>query len=124
MGLTNMNRRLILTITILLTMSCAKAPQPVNDSQDGRTVDVVWGGKIYRKNCASCHDDGTNGAQIIGDIEGWRSRIARGIPSLMSNAINGYSGALGYMPPRGGNPSLSHEDVAAATFYIVQRSSK
>ena len=122
--MTTMNRLLILTMSILLTMSCAKAPQPVNYSVDGRMVDIVWGEKIYGQNCALCHDDGTNGAQIIGDIEGWRSRIARGLPSLMSNAIAGYSGALGYMPPRGGNPALSHEDVTAATFYIVQRSSK
>jgi cytochrome c5 len=124
MGLTTMNRLLILTIITLLTVSCANAPQPADYSQDGRKVDIAWGKKIYGKNCAPCHDDGTDGAQIIGDVEGWRSRIARGIPSLVSNAITGYSGALGFMPPRGGNPTLSHEDVTAATFYIVQRSSK
>lgn len=124
MGGNNRNRILILTIATLLMLSCTNTPQPVDPMQDGRKIDIAWEEKVYEKNCVSCHDDGTNDAQIIGDFEGWRSRTARGIPDLMSNAIVGHSRALGYIPPRGGNPALSHEDISAATFYIVQRSSK
>ena len=110
------------TLLLLLTVACTFQNQDNAVVTAGRQVDIAWGKTVYQKNCAICHDDGTNGAQIIGDVDGWRSRIAKGIPALVGNAIAGYSGALGYMPPRGGNPSLSHEDVTAATWYIVNSS--
>lgn len=109
-------------VTLILT-ACSHLPGKSTIPGDGRRVDIAWGKTVYDKNCARCHDTGINGAQIIGDVEGWRSRIAQGIPTLVSHAIQGYSGALGYMPPRGGNPYLSQEDVAAATYYIVTVSS-
>ena len=109
---------------LMLITACTLGTQETTERTEGREIDLDWGKSVYRNDCARCHDDGTNGAQIIGDVEGWRSRIARGVPSLVSNAIKGFSGALGYMPPRGGNPSLSHEDVTAATWYIVKQSSK
>ena len=110
-------------IILLILTACARPVGEPVVPENGRKVDIAWGMSVYEKSCARCHDSGSNGAQIIGDVEGWRSRIARGIPSLVSHAIEGYSGALGYMPPRGGNPFLSQEDVAAATFYIVTVSS-
>ena len=107
-------------ILIMANLSaCSQSISETHSELTGRQVDINWGHAIYLNHCASCHDAGANGAQIIGDIEGWRSRIARGVPSLVTHAIEGYSGALGYMPPRGGNPTLSHEDVTAATVYIV-----
>ena len=117
-----MKFNLYLVLILLLTACARPAAEPVVQG-DGRRVDIAWGRTVYERNCARCHDSGIGGAQIIGDVEGWRSRIARGIPNLVSNAIEGYSGALGYMPPRGGNPFLSQEDVAAATYYIVTVSS-
>ena len=119
-----MKQILCLSIVLLMTAACHYPAADTAIQADGRQVDLVWGKKVYDNNCAECHDDGTDGAQIIGDVEGWRSRIARGIPSLVGNAINGFSGALGYMPPRGNNPALSHEDVTAATWYIVTRSTE
>ena len=35
------------------------------------------------------------------------------------NAINGYTGELGMMPAKGGNPALSDEEVKAAVEYII-----
>ncbi len=116
-------KQILCLFSLLFLVVACQYPSATGPPQlEGRQVDAAWGKAIYEKNCARCHDDGSNGAQIIGDLEGWRSRIARGIPSLVSNAINGMSGALGYMPPRGGNPSLSHEDVTAATWYIATMS--
>lgn len=118
-----MKKIFFLAIISAVLAACAQPTTVIFNDQTGRQVDIAWGRTIYNKNCAACHDEGVSGAQVIGDIEGWRSRISRGIPSLVSHAIEGYSGALGYMPPRGGNPALSHEDVTAATVYIVTASS-
>lgn len=117
-----MKNIILVGIVLILTSACVRPAAVAPTHPNGRQVDLAWGETVYLKNCARCHDTGANGAQILGDVDGWRSRIARGVPQLVSNAINGYSGALGYMPPRGGNPSLSHEDVAAATAYIIEQS--
>ena len=117
------NRISILAIMMLIS-ACTPKATSITTQPDGREIDLAWGKAVYRKDCARCHDNGANGAQMIGDIEGWQSRIERGVPALVGNAIRGFSGALGYMPPRGGNPSLSHEAVTAATWYIVSKSSK
>jgi len=116
--------RIPLLLFILIISACVNTPTTTINPPEGREIDLAWGKSVYLKDCARCHDTGANGAQVIGDFEGWRSRIDRGIPSLVGNAIRGFSGALGYMPPRGGNPSLSHEAVTAATWYIVSKSSK
>lgn len=111
------------SLIVFSLFACAQSATIDDKASSGRQVNIDWGRTIYNKNCSSCHDTGASGAQIIGDIEGWRSRIARGMPSMVTHAIEGYSGALGYMPPRGGNPALSHEDVTAATVYLVSKSS-
>ena len=38
---------------------------------------------------------------------------------LYANAINGYTGELGMMPAKGGNPNLSDDEVKAAVDYIT-----
>ena len=54
-----------------------------------------------------------------GDTAAWGPRIDKGIDILYGNAINGYTGELGMMPAKGGNPALSDEEVKAAVDYIV-----
>jgi len=80
------------------------------------------GEKIYRLACATCHDNGKGGAQVIGDREGWRSRLAKGMEVLVRHSIDGFSGAVGDMPPRGGQMQLSDSEVEAAVCYLVERS--
>jgi len=80
------------------------------------------GARIYRQACARCHDTGKHGAQRIGDREGWRSRLGQGRDTLLEHSILGFEGAVGHMPPRGGNPALSDADVAAALDYLLEQS--
>lgn len=102
-----------LPVLMILT-ACAFQSDPQNALQHGESV--------YNKACASCHDTGQDGAQLIGDHAGWRSRLAQGMPALIQHSIEGFNGAVGHMPARGGDPSLSDSDVAAAVDYLVGQS--
>jgi cytochrome c len=80
------------------------------------------GKAIYGQSCAVCHDHGVAGAPKTGDADAWEARIATGIDMMTQRAISGYAGEQGMMPPKGGNMSLSDEDVAAAVEYMAQQS--
>ncbi len=80
------------------------------------------GKAIYNKSCAVCHDHGVAGAPTTGDKAMWEDRIVTGMETLVERAITGYTGEEGVMPPKGGNMSLSDEDVAAAVHYMVEQS--
>lgn len=77
---------------------------------------------IYQQACVACHTAGIAGSPRIGDAQAWRARIAQGMTVLVKNAINGYQGQTGVMPPRGGNANLTDAEVAAAVRYIVNQS--
>lgn len=77
---------------------------------------------VYMNFCASCHDAGIAGAPKLGDEQAWKARIAKGMDALTQNAIKGYQGESGYMPPKGGNSSLTDDEVAAAVRYMVEES--
>lgn len=82
----------------------------------------MHGKAIYSKSCAVCHASGVAGAPVTGDNEIWGDRIATGMEALVGRAIAGYVGDAGVMPAKGGNMSLSDEDVAAAVHYMVEQS--
>lgn len=84
--------------------------------------DVPLGEKIYRQACRSCHDQGVAGAPKTGDQAAWVERIAKGMKTLVSNSVNGFAGEAGMMPAKGGDPSLSAEEVEAAVEYMVLQS--
>lgn len=73
---------------------------------------------IYRGTCAACHDTGAAGAPKIGDRKAWAPRIREGKRMMVRMAIKGIRG----MPPRGGNPNLSDEDVERAVVYLLNQS--
>lgn len=81
-------------------------------------TDLAHGQKIYRQACAFCHDKGVAGAPTTGDAVAWSLRLAQGIDSLYTAALNG----KGAMPARGGNPSLTDADVKAAVDHIMAHS--
>jgi len=77
---------------------------------------------VYNQSCAVCHNNGMAGAPITGDKEIWADRITPGMEAVIKRAINGYVGEDGAMPAKGGNMSLSDEDVAAAVHYMIEQS--
>ncbi|MBE0599149.1 MAG: cytochrome c5 family protein [Desulfuromonadales bacterium] len=85
-------------------------------------VSLETGQQVYQSSCASCHDQGVAGAPVRGNQEQWAARLEKGYEALVTSSINGYTGEMGVMPPRGGNPNLSDEEVAAAVAYMMEMS--
>ena len=65
---------------------------------------------------------GVAGAPKFADAAAWTDRIAKGNDTMYSNAINGFMGEAGLMPPKGGAMDLSDDDVKAAVDYMVANS--
>lgn len=81
------------------------------------------GEKTYNGLCISCHN-GLPGIPKVGDKAAWEARIAQGIALLYEHSIKGFisEGGTIPMPPKGGNPGLSDEEVKAAVDYMVANS--
>lgn len=80
------------------------------------------GQKTYQASCFACHGTGAAGAPKIGDKAAWKSRIAQGAPTLYEHALKGFKGSKGFMPAKGGNPTLKDADVKAAVDHMVAQS--
>lgn len=93
------------------TSTTAVASAPVESM--GKT-----GQQTFQAVCAMCHTAGLMGAPKVGDKAGWAPRIAQGKDTLVQHAIKG----IRMMPAKGGNPSLSDEEVAQAVIYMANES--
>jgi cytochrome c5 len=91
------------------------APRPV--------ATVMTGPQVYNAACIVCHQPpGIGGAPAIGDMAAWAPRIAQGNDTLYMHAIQGFQGAAGFMPPKGGRVDLSDDEIRAAVDYLVEES--
>lgn len=81
----------------------------------GGTLD---GAVIYDSLCKTCHATGAGGAPLM-TRAAWGGRLAQGNDTLTRHAIEGFQGDAGIMPPRGGNPSLTDEQVRASVEWMI-----
>ncbi|PPT75573.1 cytochrome c5 family protein [Xanthomonas arboricola pv. populi] len=80
-------------------------------STDGKT--------IFDNLCTACHTTGVGKAPTL-DHAHWDARIAQGKDTLYKHAIEGYTGPDGgIMPPKGGNPALTEEQVRATVDWML-----
>lgn len=100
----------------------AAAPAPVSAPAPAPVAENALGKSVYGKTCALCHGAGVAGAPKPGDSADWGPRIAQGNDVMYKHAIEGFTGAKGMMPARGGGASLSDDEVKAAVNYMADQS--
>lgn len=99
-------------------------PAPVtmasgNDAPEAGADDGVarTGSDIYESVCMACHAQGVMNAPQAGDEGVWGQLLSeQGLDGLVESAIQG----VGAMPPRGGDSSLSDEDVRNAVTHMLE----
>lgn len=75
------------------------------------------GEEVYNGGCVACHSTGAAGAPKLGDKAAWEPRMAQGLDGLINSAINGKNA----MPPKGGNPSWSDQDIRNAVTFMLDK---
>lgn len=88
----------------------------------GDSEDAPPGKSTYESVCIACHSGAMADIPALGDAEAWAPRIEKGMDTLYKHAIEGFQGDSMMMPPKGGDSSLSDEQVKAAVDYMVENS--
>ena len=86
------------------------------------SADTAKGEGVYMNFCASCHADGIAGAPKVGDKAAWQERSIQGTDKMIANAVKGFQGKSGYMPPKGGHSALTDAEVSAAVVFMLEKS--
>ena len=82
----------------------------------GGTTD---GSVVFNNLCTGCHTSGAGGAPKL-DAAGIGARVAaQGVDELVKKAISGFTGTVGVMPPKGGNPALTDAQVMATVDWML-----
>ncbi len=102
--------------------AAASAEEVMSEVAEAAPMAADRGMEVYQGTCFACHGPGIAGAPKLGDKAAWAPRIAQGMEILVSHAINGFQGASGVMPPKGGRTDLSDEDISLAVTYMVEQS--
>ena len=76
------------------------------------------GESIVKAVCATCHQAGVANAPKIGDRNSWAPHLKHGLEGMVQTAIQG----KGAMPPRGGDASLTDQEVARAVVFMANQS--
>ena len=79
----------------------------------------LGGEEVFNMACMACHGAGVAGAPKYGDKAAWAPRIAKGADTLHKHAIEGFQGAAGNMPAKGGMAALSDEQVKATVDWML-----
>lgn len=84
----------------------------------GAAASGVDGKKVYEASCQACHGGAVPGVPHVGKKEDWAPRIKQGKDTLHKHALEGFNA----MPAKGGNGSLSDDEVKAAVDYMANQS--
>jgi cytochrome c5 len=92
---------------------------PLSVAEFEPVAEILSGPQVYNQACLACHGAGVGGAPITGEASVWNFRLAKGNDVLKKNALNGFTGDAGFMPPKGGRIDLSDQEILAAVDYMV-----
>lgn len=104
----------LLVVILALLAGCSDGQPSISSSTP---EEFSRGEKIVKANCKVCHAQGINGAPIIGNTKMWEPRLNKSIEELAANAAAGF----GLMPAKGGNDSLSDDEITAAVEFMVSK---
>jgi len=79
------------------------------------------GEEVYNATCHLCHAQGVAGAPMLGNQEAWAPRIEQGIDTLLSHAVNGFTGKTGAMPPKGTCMDCTDGELKAAIEFMISK---
>ena len=94
-----------------------KAEAPATEAKPAESAKVD-GKAVFEANCKACHGGLIPGAPAVGKKEDWAPRIKQGKDTLHKHALEGFNS----MPAKGGNGSLSDDEVKAAVDYMANES--
>lgn len=94
------------------------AAQMAKNESGGASAAPMSGKEVYTNVCSACHGSGVMGAPKFGNTGSWTPHAQKGLTTLYSHALHGFKA----MPAKGGNPSLSKEEVESAVQYMLKNS--
>jgi cytochrome c5 len=92
--------------------------KPVGDvvlAEASGPVGQKTGEQVFQQVCKACHEAGLAGSPKFGDKAAWAHVLAQGQQTTFQHAISG----IRAMPPKGGNPDLTNEEVQRAAAYMA-----
>lgn len=89
----------------------------VVDKSAPETAAPRSGEAVYQAACMACHAAGVLNAPKL-EPGAWDDRIGKGLDGLTHSAING----INSMPPRGGNPTVTDEEITSSIAYMLSSS--
>ncbi len=98
-----------------IVAAAAPAAMPLAPAGGGQAASE--GESVYDGACKACHAAGVAGSPKLDDKAAWEPRIAQGVDALVASVLNG----KGAMPAKGGNPSLSEDQIRAAVTWMLEQ---
>jgi cytochrome c5 len=120
-GLTGQETRDVLSF---LQQSSGRAPDPTPFAATiaaGPTTAAMSGKALYDSTCVACHGaDGNGTIPGVPDLTGPAGRLKQSDSVLEMHVLNGFQspGSSMAMPPKGGNPGLTKEDITKLVDYM------
>ena len=105
----------------VLLLASFLTPVTATAGDSDNSADVKVGKKLYSQTCVACHSGNGKGALPgVSDLTSTDGPLAKSDAELVKSIIEGRAtpGAALSMPAKGGNPSLTDNDVRALIAYL------